>query len=60
MILAKTDIKKIPDLCTECKFHKVLGCLWIFCEIKKDTTPYGNIRPDDWCPLIKVNANRLK
>lgn len=60
MIVAKTEMKKVPELCSECDFHKMLGASWIFCEIKKCVTPYGGIVSDDFCPLIKVNANKLK
>lgn len=60
MIVAKTNMKKIPELCAECDFHKVLGVSWIFCEIKKDSAPFGGIVSKDFCPLIKVNANKLK
>lgn len=60
MIVAKTRMKKIPEICTECDFHKMLGPSWIFCEIKKGVTPYGGIVSNDFCPLIKVNGNKLK
>lgn len=60
MIVAKTEMKKIPELCTECDFNKMLGVNWCFCEIKKCVTPFGTIVSDDFCPLIKVNANNLK
>ena len=60
MIVAKTRMKKIPELCTECDFYKMLSRSWGFCELKKCVTPYGNILADGFCPLIKVNGNKLK
>lgn len=53
-------MKKIPKLCTECDFHKMLGASWVFCKIKSGVTPFGKIVSCDFCPLIKVNANKLK
>ena len=60
MIVAETEMKKLPELCTECDFHKILGASCVFCKIKSGVTPFGKIVSYDFCPLIKVNANKLK
>lgn len=60
MIVAKTNMKKLPENCAECDFHKMLGASWVFCKINNGVIPFGRIVSYDFCPLIKVNANKLK
>lgn len=59
MIVAKTKMKNLPEICTECDFHKMLGPSWVFCEIKNAVTPFGKIVSDDFCPLIKINSKKF-
>lgn len=62
MIVAKINLRKIPDKCTECRFTELgipgLRCVFAdkqipyFIDYEKDKWYY--VKPD-WCPLMEAD-----
>lgn len=66
MIVAKTNMKKLPKSCNKCKLSYI-DLYGRFCRMNKQLCPmeyseHGNaryIRPD-WCPLVEVKDDKLE
>lgn len=54
MIVIKTNLKKIPDKCSKCKYHQEYYDSSCYCRIINKEVHGWTCDKPDWCPLQEV------